>query len=325
MKLIHLLIALFVSYALTYVLYPLWIKLLKKHNIKQTASEYALEAYQEKEATPMFGGVLFVLIPFILMVVTYHIKLSTESLLALFAFLGFFLLGVVDDYKIAKEGKNDGLPVKLRFGLQIVISLLFVLGVLTKVTTLIAIPIPMVGHFDLWLPPVLYVAFGVFVMVGSVNSVNITDGMDGLAAGVSAFIFIGLAIIAYVFKNEQLTFLAIYLLGSLLAYLRYNVYPAKIFMGDGGSLALGALMAAYAMLLKIEVSYIFLVGVLIWETMCVLIQQVSVRLLKKRVFAYTPIHYSFVLSGWKEKRVVQFIWLLGLIFLVLGLWSALWI
>ena len=119
--------------------------------------------------------------------------------------------------------------------------------------------------------------------------------------------------------------LAFMLVGSLLGYLKYNMFPAKIFMGDGGSLALGGLMAVYAMLLKVEIAYVFLAGVLIWETGCVVIQQISVRVFKKRVFQYTPIHYSFVLAGWKEKSVVQFIWLLGLIFLVLGLWSALWV
>lgn len=325
MKWIGIVIGLLMSYSFTYLMYPWWINLLKKHNIKQTASEYALDAYQDKAATPMFGGVLFVLIPFVLLVITYHVNLQIETLLALFVFLAFFLLGVIDDYKIATEGKNDGLPVALRLFFQIGISLLFVLGALTRITTLIVIPIPMFGHFDLILPVLIYVAFGVFVMVASVNSVNIADGMDGLAAGVSLLIFAGLAIISYVFKNEQLTMLAAMLIGSLLAYLKYNMFPAKIFMGDGGSLALGALMAAYAMLLKVEFSYIILVGVLIWETGCVVLQQLSVRIFKKRIFAYTPIHYSFVLAGWKEKRVVQFIWLLGLIFLVLGLWSALWI
>lgn len=325
MKILELTIGLLVSFAITYVSYPSWIQFLKVRNIEQTASEYALKEYQDKLSTPMFGGVLFVLIPSVLVVLRYNMTLELTTLLALIVYLSYFLLGVIDDYKIASEGKNDGLPVKLRVVIQVGIALAFSVVALSYITTMISIPIPMMGYFYVSLPVFLYVIFGVFVMVASVNSVNITDGMDGLAAGVSLLIMVGLGIISLVYKNMQLAMLAFMLVGSLLAYLRYNMFPAKIFMGDGGSLALGGLMAAYAMLLKIEVSYVFLVGVLIWETGCVVIQQLSVRLFKKRVFNYTPIHYSFVLGGWKETRVVQFIWFLGLIFLVIGLWSALWV
>lgn len=325
MNILDMVVAFGLSYVLTVLAYPYWISTLKNKNVKQTASEYALAQYQEKQATPMFGGVLFVAIPTLLLVGHFRFDLESATLLALFVLLGYFFLGLIDDMKIAKEGKNDGLPVKLRVVVQVGIALIFTLLALTMITPMIRIPIPVIGYFYLTLPVFLYVLFGVFIMVASVNSVNITDGMDGLAAGVSLLIMVGLGIISFVYQQEQLALLAFMLVGSLLAYLKYNVFPAKIFMGDGGSLALGGLMAAYALLLKIEISYVFLVGVLIWETGCVVIQQISVRVFKKRVFNYTPIHYSFVLAGWKEKSVVQFIWLLGLIFLVLGLWSALWV
>jgi phospho-N-acetylmuramoyl-pentapeptide-transferase len=325
MKILEMVVAFGLSYVVTVLTYPWWISTLKKKNVQQTASEYALKEYQDKQATPMFGGVLFVVIPLVLLLGYYNFELENATLLALFVLLGYFFLGLVDDMKIAQEGKNDGLPVKLRVVVQVGIALVFMLLALSMVTPMIRIPIPVVGYFYLTLPVLLYVIFGVFIMVASANSVNITDGMDGLAAGVSMLIMVGLGIISFVYKQEQLAMLAFMLVGSLLGYLKYNMFPAKIFMGDGGSLALGGLMAAYALLLKIEISYIFLVGVLIWETGCVVIQQVSVRVFKKRVFNYTPIHYSFVLAGWKEKSVVQFIWLLGLIFLVLGLWSALWV
>lgn len=325
MNILDMVVAIGVSYVFTILAYPHWITTLKNRNVQQTASEYALAQYQDKQATPMFGGVLFVVIPTLLLVGHYRFDLESSTLLALFVWLGYFFLGVIDDMKIAKEGKNDGLPVKLRVVVQVGIALVFMLLALTMITPMIGIPIPVIGYFFISLPIPLYVLFGVFIMVASVNSVNITDGMDGLAAGVSLLIMVGLGIISFVYKQEQLAILAFLIVGSLLGYLKFNVFPAKIFMGDGGSLALGGLMAVYAMLLKIEISYVFLVGVLIWETGCVVIQQVSVRVFKKRVFKYTPIHYSFVLAGWKEKSVVQFIWLLGLIFLVLGLWSALWV
>lgn len=325
MNILEMVVAFGLSYLITVMAYPTWITTLKNRNVLQTASEYALEEYQQKQATPMFGGVLFVLIPTVLLMLYYNTNLEKATMLALFVFLGYFLLGVVDDMKIAKEGKNDGLPVVLRLVVQIGIALIFMFLVLTMITPMIRIPIPMIGSYYLTLPIFLYVLFGAFIMVATVNSVNITDGMDGLAAGVSLLIMVGLGVISFLYKQNQLAMLAFMLVGSLLGYLKYNMFPAKIFMGDGGSLALGGLMAVYAMLLKIEVSYVVLVGVLIWETGCVVIQQISVRVFKKRVFQYTPIHYSFVLAGWKEKNVVQFIWFLGLMFLVLGLWSALWV
>lgn len=314
-----------VSYVLTYIAYPRWIAFLHARNITQTTSEYALQEYQQKQKTPMFGGVLFVLIPTIMTIFIYNITIEPTTMLTLFLFLGFFMLGVIDDQKIAKEGKNDGLPVKLRVFVQVGLALFFMIASLTLITSTIAIPLPLVGTFFLTLPLFVYVMFGIFVIVASVNSVNITDGMDGLAAGVSLLIMSGLTIISHVYQQPQMTMLGSTLVGSLLAYLKYNMFPAKIFMGDGGSLALGGIMAAYAFLLKVEVAFVFLAGVLIWETGCVVIQQISVRVFKKRVFAYTPIHYSFTLAGWKEKSIVQFIWLLGLIFLILGLWSALWV
>ncbi len=325
MNLIELIVGFAISYIVTYIAYPRWINYLKARNISQIASEYALAQYQEKEKTPMFGGVLFVLIPAIMVMLFYNIALDVSTMLIMFVFLSYFLLGVIDDLKIAKEGKNDGLPVKLRVIVQVSIALLFMLASLTLITAMISVPIPMMGYFYLAIPMPLFILFGIFVMVASVNSVNITDGMDGLAAGVSLLIIVGLGVISYYYQQMQLAMLAFTLVGSLLAYLKYNMFPAKIFMGDNGSLALGGLMAAYAILLKVEISYVLLAGVLIWETGCVVIQQISVRVFKKRVFSYTPIHYSFTLAGWKEKSVVQFIWLLGLIFLVLGLWSALWV
>ena len=165
----------------------------------------------------------------------------------------------------------------------------------------------------------LYSILVFFMFTGASNAVNLTDGMDGLAAGCSFISYIAFLIIALCMKEYQVAIFISSLLGALLGYLHYNVSPAKIFMGDTGSLALGAGFAAIAMVLKQELLLIIIGGVFVWETLCVIIQISSVKIRKKRVFKYTPIHYSFVLDGISEKRVVRSFWLLSLICAVIGL------
>ena len=167
---------------------------------------------------------------------------------------------------------------------------------------------------------VLYALFVLFIFTGSSNAVNLTDGMDGLAGGTSLIALVPFAIFAYL-QNEVYVFAFICaLMASLIAYLWFNKHPAKIIMGDTGALALGAVLAAIALVLKQEFSFVFIMAVFIYETLCVMIQIGSVKLFKKRVFKYTPIHYSYTLSGWKETNVVYFFWFLGLVSMIIGLW-----
>ncbi|MDD2592109.1 MAG: phospho-N-acetylmuramoyl-pentapeptide-transferase, partial [Erysipelotrichaceae bacterium] len=151
------------------------------------------------------------------------------------------------------------------------------------------------------------------------NAVNITDGMDGLAGGTSVLALIPFAIFAFMFDQSYIGVFVVGVIASLLGYLRYNLNPAKIFMGDAGSLALGGLLAALALVLKQEIALIIVGGVFVFETTCVILQIASVKLRKKRVFKYTPIHYSFVINGMSEKNVVYLFWLMGLTFMIFGL------
>ena len=164
----------------------------------------------------------------------------------------------------------------------------------------------------------IYVGLVFFMFTGASNAVNLTDGMDGLAGGTVWIALLGFWIINHDI-NPVLGHFILLILGSLAAYLVYNVFPAKIIMGDTGSLALGALLAVIAMVMKQEVLLIILGIVFVVETLCVILQIGSVKLFKRRIFRYTPIHYSFTLSGWKEKHVVALFWAVGLIGLVLGL------
>ncbi|MPN07588.1 Phospho-N-acetylmuramoyl-pentapeptide-transferase [bioreactor metagenome] len=165
----------------------------------------------------------------------------------------------------------------------------------------------------------LYIILVFIMFTGSSNAVNITDGMDGLAAGTCFFALIPFILFAW---QNELPYIALFILGvlgSLLGYLKYNLHPARIFMGDTGSLALGGLLAALAFVLKQEIALIFIGGVFVYETLCVILQIGSVKIRKKKIFKYTPIHYSFVINGMNEVNVVKMFWMMGFCCMVIGL------
>jgi len=304
----------FASLIVTWLTIPWLIVFLKKLKYGQSISEYSLEEHKAKTGTPTMGGVAFVVIPVVLFLIFFFDVMDTNGLLLLFSFIGYALIGFWDDIKIIIEKKNDGLPAWFKFLLQAILAAVFYYFYKDIASSTLIIPIVNWSLSLGW----LYAVLLFFMLVGTSNAVNLTDGMDGLAAGTSLlallpFIYFAISQSAFTVAGFSLA-----VLGSLIAYLRFNIYPAKIFMGDTGSLPLGALLATMAILLNQEVLLVLIGGVFVYETMCVIIQIGSVKLRKKRVFKYTPIHYSFVISGWKEVRVVQFFWILGSIFAILG-------
>ncbi|MHB8097378.1 MAG: phospho-N-acetylmuramoyl-pentapeptide-transferase [Erysipelotrichaceae bacterium] len=312
--------ALFVSglsFGLSLFLYPLFINYLNKRQHQQIVSEFSLESFKAKAKTPSLGGVLFVLIPVISLVVLYPKSLlDTRIVLVLLVYCAYGLIGFIDDYKIILERNNKGLSARVKFMMQLVLAIIFYFIFRQELSSSIDLPFTDL-NIDLG---VLYALFVLFIFTGSSNAVNLTDGMDGLAGGTSLIALIPFAVFAYL-QNEVYVFAFICaLMASLIAYLWFNKHPAKIIMGDTGALALGAVLAAIALVLKQEFSFVFIMAVFIYETLCVMIQIGSVKLFKKRVFRYTPIHYSYTLSGWKETNVVYFFWFLGFVSMIIGLW-----
>ncbi|KAF0226657.1 MAG: mraY [Erysipelotrichaceae bacterium] len=307
---------LFLSFILTALLYPVFIKQMDRLNTHQNVSVYSLEQFKSKKKTPTMGGVLFVLIPLILaLIIQPRSFLDLKMGVVYLTYLGYGLIGFWDDYKIVVEKNNDGLKASHKFIAQLILAVLVYLIYRSFASSLIAIPF-LANPLDLgWLYMVL-----VFIMfTGASNGVNITDGMDGLAGGTVLIALVGFFALSYQSAYTPLVNLILLVMGSLSAYLVYNLHPAKIIMGDTGSLALGALLAVIAMVLKQEILLVVFGAVFVYETLCVMIQIGSVKLFKRRVFKYTPIHYSFTLSGWKETRVVYFFWLIGVVFMILGL------
>lgn len=305
------------SFGLSLILYPLFINFLNKKQHQQIVSEFSLDSFKAKAKTPSLGGVLFVLIPVISLVVLIPDSLyDTRIMLVLLVYLAYGLIGFIDDYKIILERNNKGLSARVKFMMQLVLAIIFYFVFRQSLSTSIDLPFTDYS-IDFGL---IYALFVLFIFTGSSNAVNLTDGMDGLAGGTSLIALIPFAVFSYI-QNEIYVFAFICaLMASLIAYLWFNKHPAKIIMGDTGALALGAVLAAIALVLKQEFSFVFIMAVFIYETLCVMIQIGSVKLFKKRVFKYTPIHYSYTLSGWKETNVVYFFWLLGFVAMLIGLW-----
>lgn len=305
-----------ISLLLVLVCMPSLISYLKSISFNQNINEYALKEFKDKAKTPTMGGMIFVLVPIIVTIV-FDIEAiyDLDTMIVLLAFLGYGLIGFIDDYLIVIRNNNDGLSAKHKFLMQLVLAVVFFM--VYRFNNDLSINIPIVNYSIGFSS--LYALLIFFMFTGSSNAVNITDGMDGLAAGCMVFSLVPFLVFASLEKRLSIAIFIASLIGALIGYLKYNVTPAKIYMGDTGSLALGAALAALAMVLKKEILLVIIGGVFVWETMCVIIQLSSVKLRGKRVFKYTPIHYSFVLDGISEKTVVKSFWLLSAIFAFIGL------
>ncbi len=300
---------------LTLLVTPQFIAFMRKIDVSQVVSEFSLEEFKSKASTPIMGGVVFILVPIIATIILYpHFYENPRILILFMVYAGYGLIGFIDDYLIVVKKNNDGLKPLYKFLMQVLFSVIFYVVYHRFSSTTITLPFINLSLDLGW----FYAVFVFFLLTGSSNALNLTDGMDGLASGLMVFAL--LPFIYSALKQEQFL-IAVFLAaveGSLLGYLRYNISPALIFMGDTGSLALGALLASSAILLKREINLAIIGGVFVAETLCVIIQQVAVRVFHKKVFTYTPIHYSFKIRGTAENQVVYAFWLWGIICAGLG-------
>ncbi len=316
------------SFILAVLIYPKVIPFFRSIKVHQSVSEYALEEFKDKPITPTLGGTVFVSIAAILSMVVflflhYVLKYNWQAehfLIAWVSFVGYSLIGFWDDYKIIKEGKNDGLKPWLKALLQLILAIGVYL-IFQSFENDLVLHLPVV---NLALPlGIFYLLLILIMFVGTSNAVNITDGMDGLAAGTSAIALMPFMVFAHSHQSYYLLILLASIFGALLGFLLYNHKPAQIFMGDCGSLGLGGMFAASALVLNKEIILIIVGGVFVWETMTVILQILAVKTIKKRIFKYTPIHYSFIISGWREQGVVMMFYLVGLFCAIVGLWVGL--
>ena len=315
----------FLAFAITLVMMflvmPRFIAYLKKKNINQVTSEYALEEFKQKEKTPIMGGLMFVVVPSVVaLLVNPNSLIDPKFLFVLLSYLLYCSVGFIDDSLVIRSHKNDGLSPKTRLLMEF--GYTFILFILFRDVIPQGVYIPFFG-VNIGMHWITFFAFMTLEYMAEANAVNFTDGMDGLCAGVSFIALATFAVLTYVKGESNILLFLVCILAGLLGYLKFNFHPAKIFMGDSGSLALGALFASLGVIMNLHVALFIIGGVFVAEMFCVVVQQLSVRLFHKRVFSYTPIHYAFVIKGHSEKRVVLSFYAVEAILALIGLYVGL--
>lgn len=302
---------LILAFAATFFLVPVTIPMLKRLKFGQSIREEGPKSHQVKTGTPTMGGLTF-LIPIIILTIAalFFVDDVSKMVVLLIVTIGFGLIGFLDDYIIVVKKHNTGLTSRQKFLAQVIVSVIIyiiMLNFIPGISNSVHIP---GTEFDIPLG-FLFVVWIVFWQVGFSNAVNLTDGLDGLATGLSVIAFSSfLAVTTALSESTVSTFLCI-IIGSLLGFLIYNKYPAKLFMGDTGSLALGGIIATVSIMINNSLLLLIIGIVFVVETLSVMIQVVSFKLTGKRIFKMTPIHHHFELLGWSEWKIVTVFWLTG--------------
>ena len=305
------------------------IPILKKIKVGQRVSVYVAERHASKNGTPTMGGLIFIIPTTIIMIVLFmmgKLEMNTNILIVMFVFIGYALIGFLDDYLSIKRKNNVGLTEIQKIALQLVIALIFYIIYINSGQE----PILWIASLNIkinmgW----LYGIFILLVLIGTSNAVNLTDGLDGLAGGLSVISFLAFGIIAYgagwISGYRELAVFCFILGGGVLGFLIFNAYPAKVFMGDTGSLALGASLGAVAILTRYELTLLVIAGVFLVETLSVIIQVFSILVLKRKVFLMTPLHHHFEKLGWVENDIVRLFLVVGLILAMASIGFGVWL
>lgn len=288
----------------TIILGMLSIPLLKKYKARQAIREEGPKSHRVKAGTPTMGGLFLILSGVI--VILGNGLIDKTVLWLLFLMIGHGILGLLDDFIKAEKKRNLGLTAKQKIMGQLILSIIFCFGCVEMLHLPCAISIPFTAS-DIsigW----LYYPFVILVIVGASNAVNLTDGLDGLASGCCTVAFMAYAAFCYINGLYDIAAFIIIMAGCCIGFLFFNYHPAKIFMGDTGSLALGGALAGIAVMTRTELLLVVLGMVFVVEALSVIIQVASFKLYGKRVFKMSPLHHHFELSGWSEVNVVWLFW-----------------
>ncbi|MFP4373634.1 MAG: phospho-N-acetylmuramoyl-pentapeptide-transferase [Spirochaetaceae bacterium] len=312
---------------------PSIIRFLQRREARELIRTDGPQSHSVKAGTPTMGGLMIILAIVASSVLWMDIS-TVYTWVALLSVVGFGLLGFVDDWLKTYRKRSGGMTASVKFVGQIVLALtvsLFLYFNGTEYATLLYIPFFKQPILDLG---VLYIPFGVLLLVGTTNAVNLTDGLDGLASGLVILVGLTFTALAYLAGRVdfaeylqipflpgagELSVFALALVGACVGFLWFNAHPAEIMMGDTGSLSLGGAIGVMAMMVKKEILLIIVGGVFVLEAASVIIQVVSYKTRGKRVFKMAPLHHHFELIGWAESKVVLRLWILGGLFAILSL------
>ena len=315
-------IYLILTFIISAILGKLIIPILKKLKVGQSERLDGPRTHLRKQGTPTMGGIIMILsiiIPIVLFSFFANQNFRTVLLLS-GAAIGFGIVGFVDDYKKLVLKNTDGLSPKLKMLGQLIVSVTFAFLILEIMNFNPSTYIPFL-KITLELPKWLYIIFIVFVMIGTTNAINLTDGVDGLATMVTAITMVGFSIIGYKMSYIEVSVFAAIMCGTCLGFYLYNMYKAKVMMGDTGSLFLGGAVSAIAIYLNMPFILIIIAIVPVIETLSVIGQVLSFRFTGKRLLKMAPLHHHLELTGWRETRVVGMFSLITIIAVVISIFA----
>ena len=307
--------ALLIGFIAAALLGPLFIPVLIKLKFGQSIREIGPKWHEKKSGTPTMGGIIFMVALAISAAVLYKF-MDLKSALVLFCAFGFGIVGFLDDFIKVVLKRNLGLRAWQKLALQIIVSVVFILIGLDKGILSVVIKIPFTDI--VWNMGWVYIPFAIFVLLAVVNGVNLTDGIDGLATSVTIVVMLFFAVVISAMNIVSVSLICYALVGALLGFLIYNKNPAKVFMGDTGSLMLGGMVGALSLVTGNPLILI-LVGIIYFiETLSVIMQVTSFKLTGKRIFKMSPIHHHFEMCGWNEKKIDLVFTLVTVAFCVLA-------
>lgn len=322
-------LAMMLGFIIAIVVGLIVIPVMKSLKLGQKVSLTLGERHLSKDGTPTLGGLIFIIPTIVTLLLLWFkgsISLTYNLVIVIFVFLAYALLGFVDDFLKIYYKNNKGLSILFKLVVQTIIALVFFYIFIrnggSPVLSISALNL----RIDLgW----TYGLFILFLLVGTSNAVNITDGLDGLAGGLSAIAFLAYGLITWnttwLAGYQEIAIFCFVLVGALLGFLFYNSHPAKIFMGDTGSLALGGSLAAIAILTRHELSLAVIGGVFVVEALSSLIQIFAIRKFHKKIFLMAPIHHHFEKLGWAERDIVKLFWVIGLLLSMIMITYNVWL
>lgn len=304
-----LILSLIISFILSIFFTKKIIKISNKKNATQIEREY-LENHIAKKGTPTMGGVSFVLSSLItFFILNFNESIDYGVISVIISYVGFFCIGFIDDYLKVKIKTYAGLKAGIRILLEIVLCMYVILILKEGGFTLDRLYLPLLKGFIN--TAYLFLPFFLLVLIGSANAINLSDGLDGLASGLSMIALTPFILISLNTSNFQLTLLLTSVIGALIGFLIFNFHPAKIFMGDCGSLALGGLLGASSIVLDSEIILVIAGIIFVLEAFSVILQVLYYKLTHKRIFLMAPLHHHFEKKGWQEWKVVMVFYLIG--------------
>lgn len=307
------LLGLLLGFLITSLLAPLFIPMLHKLKFGQNIREDGPQSHLKKAGTPTMGGLIFIAASIISIFIMVR-NPSDEAVIALLSMVSFGVVGFLDDILKIIRKKNLGLRAWQKMLLLLIVSSSLAYYAYTEIGT--SVMIPFINSY--WDLGVLFGPFIVFYFVATTNAVNLTDGLDGLNSSVTLLVMTFFAIISFNLGHYTLAVFCVIVAGSLLGFLRFNAFPARVFMGDTGSLALGGAVGAVAMMLKLELLVVIVGGIYVTETVSVILQVASFKLTGKRIFKMAPIHHHFEQLGYSETKIVSMFSIITVILCLIG-------